>query len=94
MKRTLLLKICLASILVAALLVAFLPVLAQTGGGFDISWNALFSGGLSSGGAFTMNSAIGQPFAGKVSASPYDLCAGYLCGVKAEMRVYLPLAKK
>jgi hypothetical protein len=41
-----------------------------------------------------MDSAVGQAFAGKTSGSPYELCAGYLCGVQAETRVYLPVVSK
>jgi hypothetical protein len=88
--------IILRSILVLflALLLVSQVVLARSGNGYDLSWNALFPGGAISSGVYTMDSAIGQPFAGKASGSPYDLCAGYLCGVKSETRVYLPLVRK
>jgi len=81
-------------VLLIALLIASQSVIAQTGGDFDLSWNTLASGGLSGGGVYTIDSAIGQPSAGKTSASPYELCAGYLCGVRADTRVYLPLVRK
>ena len=81
-------------VLLVALLAASQSVIAQTGGDFDLTWNALVPGGATRGGAYTMDSAIGQPLAGKTSSSPYELCAGYLCGVPAETRVYLPLVRK
>ncbi len=93
MKRTTLILGCLL-ILIITLLAVSQSVIAQSGGGYDLTWNTLASGGVTGGGVYTMNSAIGQPFAGKTSASPYELCAGYLCGVRAETRVYLPLVRK
>lgn len=93
MKRFTLVIICMLVLLIA-LLAASQTVIAQTGGGYDLSWNTLASGGATTGGTYTMDSAIGQPFAGKTSSSPYELCAGYLCGVPAETRVYLPLVRK
>ena len=93
MKRYVLVINCVLVLLIA-LLIASQSVIAQTGGDFDLSWNTLASGGLSGGGVYTIDSAIGQPSAGKTSASPYELCAGYLCGVRADTRVYLPLVRK
>jgi hypothetical protein len=96
MKRYMLIIIC-ALLLMAALMAVSQGVLAQTGGGYDLSWNTLASGGWTSGGVYTMDSAIGQPFAGVVAgiADPgYSLCAGYLCGVQSTSRVYLPLVRK
>lgn len=62
--------------------------------GYDLSWKALFPGGAASGGLYSMDSAVGQPFAGKLTGSSYELCAGYLCGVKAETKLYLPAVSK
>ena len=80
-------------ILILASLLAAQAAVAMSDG-YDLTWNALVPGGATRGGAYTMDSAIGQPLAGKTSASPYELCAGYLCGVPAETRVYLPLVRK
>jgi hypothetical protein len=93
MKRHTLILCCIFILMVALLLISQV-VLAQTGGGYDLSWNTLFSGGATIGGAYSMDSAIGQPFVGKTSGSPYELCAGYLCGVQSATRVYLPLVRK
>jgi hypothetical protein len=81
-------------ILLVALLLASQSVIAQTGGDYDLSWNTLSSGGATTGGTYTMGSTIGQPSVGKTVSSPYELCAGYLCGVRAESRIYLPLVRK
>jgi len=92
MKRYMLISVCVLVLLVTSLLVAQAAV--GQGSGYDLSWNTLFPGGATSSGAYTLDTAIGQPFAGKTSASPYELCAGYLCRVPAETRVYLPLVRK
>ena len=83
------------AILLCSLILVFAvsTVLAQ-GGGFDLSWNVLAPGGAASGGAYTLNSAIGQPFAGSAGAGSYSLCAGYLCGVPSEAHIYLPVVTK
>ena len=86
--------IILGLVLLIALLTVSRAVIAQTGGGYDLSWNTLASGGATTGGAYSIDSAIGQPYVGKTSGSPYELCAGYLCGVQAETRVYLPVVSK
>ena len=93
MKRTTLI-IILGLVLLIALLTVSRAVIAQTGGGYDLSWNTLASGGVTGGGVYTIDSAIGQSFAGKTLSSPFELCAGYLCGVPAESKVYLPLVRK
>jgi hypothetical protein len=93
MKRTIL-NIFFALLLLAALLAASPAVLRRVADGYDLSWNAPFPGGASSGGGYTMNSAIGQPFTGKFSASTYQECAGFLCGAEAETLLYLPLVSK
>ena len=93
MKRYMLILVCGLILLVVSLLVAQ-AVLGQTGGDYDLSWNTLSPGGATSGGAYTLDTAIGQTSAGETSALPYELCAGYLCGVQAETRVYLPLVRK
>ena len=93
MKRYTLIISCVLILLIVLLAVSQ-SVIARTGDFYDLSWNTLASGGATGGGDYTMDSAIGQPFVGKTNSSPYDLCAGYLCGVQAEIRVYLPLVRK
>jgi hypothetical protein len=76
------------------ILMAALPAMAQTGGGYDLSWNTLASGGATGGGVYTMDSAIGQAWVGMSNGGVYEGCAGYLCGVKTERRVFLPVVSK
>jgi hypothetical protein len=92
MKRSMLISVC-GLVLLVALLLVVQAALAMSDG-YDLSWNTLFAGGATSGGAYTMDSAIGQPVAVKVSAGAYELCAGYLCDVKTESRLYLPVVRK
>jgi len=46
---------------------------------------------------YVLNFTIGQPVVGQVSRTPYQLCAGYWCGVGAEQgepadyEIFLPL---
>ena len=78
-----LLALCLA---VAALMFSLSPggASAQSGGGFDLSWNSIDAGGQrSSGGAFSLDGVIGQPDAGPPGAGvltggPYTLQGGFL----------------
>jgi hypothetical protein len=50
---------------------------AQSGGGFDLTWNAIAGGGRASGGAYTLDAAIGQPEAGTVSGGGFALTGGF-----------------
>ena len=66
-----------------ALVALFLLILsawvyAQSGGGYDLTWNTLGSGGGSnSGGGYTLNGTIGQPGAGVLSSGGYNLIGGF-----------------
>lgn len=66
-------------ILIVALLLLFtLPVLAQSGGGYDLSWSTTDGGGgSSSGGAFSVSGTIGQPDAGVMSGGAFTLAGGF-----------------
>jgi len=80
-------------VMLVALLLVWQVVLARTVV-YNLSWNTLAGGGAASGGAYSLDSAIGQPVAGQMDHLAYSLCAGFLCGVQAETRVYLPLVRK
>jgi hypothetical protein len=56
-----------------------LPVLAQVGGGYDLTWNTIDGGGgtSSTGGAFSLGGTIGQPDAGSLSGGTYSLAGGF-----------------
>ena len=57
-------------------------------------------GGRSTAGIYTLDGALGQPFADWDTAAPRDQCAGFLCAPQAGSappagsRIYLPLIKK
>ncbi|MDX2169088.1 MAG: hypothetical protein SF182_18615 [Deltaproteobacteria bacterium] len=66
---------------IGLLALLFLPAvaLAQRGGGFDLSHNAIAGGGatFSSGGDYRLGGTIGQAAAGPLSGGPYALQAGF-----------------
>lgn len=51
-------------------------------------------GGYAQAGIYTLEAAIGQPFADLDSASGRELCAGFECAPQGGSRIYLPLIKK
>lgn len=82
-------------ILTVALLFIFtLPVLAQSGGGYDLSWSTTDGGGgSSSGGAFSLAGTAGQPDAGVMSGGAFSLAGGFWGGgvmTSPELHLYLP----
>ena len=80
-------------------IVLLLPVtvaLAQSGGGYDLSWSSVDGGGytFSSGGAYILGGTVGQPDAGLLSGGNYTLGGGFWGGGAAaamEYEIYLPL---
>jgi hypothetical protein len=65
----------------AALAIALLAgaVVAQVGGGFDLSWNTVDGGGatFSTGGGFAVGGTAGQPDAGQHTGGPFGLVGGF-----------------
>lgn len=53
-------------------------VLAQTGGGYNLTWSTLEGGTVSSGGAYTLRGVIAQPDSGKLTGDVYNLHGGFL----------------
>jgi hypothetical protein len=91
MKKSQLIRIAL---LLAGLLALALAsgALAQSGGGYDLSWWTVDGGGgSSSGGGYTLDGTIGQPDAATWSGGGYTLAGGFWGGLAVEYRVYLPL---
>jgi hypothetical protein len=89
------------------LIVASGLVRAQSGGdpstmlgaGYDLTWNTMDSGGgVSSGGAYALGGAIGQPDAGALKGGDYTLSGGFWQASESSEppahRVYLPLVLK
>ena len=78
------------------LLLAAVPVLAQSGAGYDLSWNTVNGGGGSSstGGIYSLGGTAGQPDAGLVTGGAYTLAGGFWPGgavALPEYHIYLPL---
>ena len=58
------------------------PVLAQSGGGYDLSWWTVDGGGgtSSTGGGYSLGGTAGQPDAGVLSGGVYALAGGFWRG--------------
>mgnify|MGYP005840982857 CR=1 FL=1 len=71
-------------------------VRAQSGGGYDLTWNTIDGGGymFSTGGGYALGGTIGQADAGTLSGGGYTLAGGFWGGgvgvAAAQYRVYLP----
>jgi hypothetical protein len=72
--------------------------LAQTGAGYDLTWNTVDGGGamFSTGGGFSLGGTIGQPDAGlaETGGGGYTLSGGFWYGTAAVFDIYLPLVYK
>ncbi len=70
-------------------------VLAQSGGGYDLSWSTIDNGGgESSGSGYTLVGTIGQPDAGTLSGGGFTLAGGFWTASPSQYAVYLPLVLK
>ena len=76
-----------------ALLLLASVALAQTGGGYDLTWNTVDGGGytFSEGGGYSLGGTVGQPDAGVLSGGGYTLAGGFWPGGAARYGIYLPL---
>ena len=89
--------LALALVLVLALAVG--AVYAQAGGGYDLTWNTVDTGGatFSTGGGYTLGGTAGQPDAAVWSGGGYTLSGGFWHAGAAggtpggESSVYLPV---
>lgn len=86
------------ALLTAAFLLIVFPqlALAQSGGGYDLTWNTMDSGGatFSAGGGFSLGGTIGQPDASAALVGDgYSLIGGFWIGVPP-YGIYLPLMLK
>lgn len=75
-------KPCIFVVTMLALLLSAGYALAQTGGGYDLTWWTVDAGGgTSSGGGYTLSGAIGQPDAAPaLSGGGYALVGGFWAG--------------
>lgn len=81
------------------ILLITLPVLAQSGGDYDLSWSTVDGGGgtFSTGGDFSLGGTIGQHDAGVMSGGVYTLASGFWGGgvvTTTQFHLYLPLIEK
>jgi hypothetical protein len=89
----------LQALLLVALLAAFLAAApighAQTGGGYNLTWNTIAGGGstFSTGGGYTLGGTAGQPGAGTLTGGGYTLSGGFWAGIPA-YATYLPILLK
>jgi hypothetical protein len=78
-------------------LVALIPLasvaLAQSGGGYDLSWWTVDGGGVTpnDNSGYTLGGTSGQPDAAVWSGGDYVLAGGFWGGVAVEYLIYLPL---
>ncbi len=74
-------KILLALLVLFALTTSasIVPASAQSGGGYDLTWNSIDGGGamFSTGGAYSLGGTIGQADAGTMSGGSYTLNGGF-----------------
>ncbi len=92
-KRKMIPKGSAVFLMLIALFVLASVALAQSS--YDLSWHVIAGGGgqMQSAG-YTLMGTSGQPVAGAMQGSNYNLCSGFWCGTIAEYRVYLPLTLK
>ncbi len=68
---------------------------AQSGGGYDLTWNTVDGGGasFSTGGGYTLGGTIGQSDAGVQGGGSYSLAGGFWVSV-GDYKVYLPFLRR
>jgi hypothetical protein len=67
-------------------------VLAQSGGGYDLTWNTVDGGyTFSTGGNYSLGSTVGQADAGVLTGGSYTLVGGFWGGTEVQRKLYLPL---
>ena len=99
-KRTKVTVMAVALVVVIAALFfgAPAPTQAQSGGGYDLTWNVIAGGGatFSTGGGYSLGGTIGQAAANSTPATggSYSLVSGFWSGVTNWLNIYLPLIRR
>lgn len=76
--KTILISLALLTLLLLIASHTIAPASAQSGGGYDLTWNTIDGGGGTSiGGAYSLSGTIGQPDAGTMSGGAYTLNGGF-----------------
>lgn len=84
-----------AGLIVLGVLLLTSLALAQSGGGFDLSWSSVDGGGgSSSGGGYTLSGTAGQPDSGVLSGGNFTLYGGQWDDASAGHSVYLPQVER
>jgi hypothetical protein len=89
-------RITVLAIALASLVCAPHASQAQSGGGYDLTWNSIDGGGMieSTGGTFSLSGTIGQPDVGVVlGGGAYSLVGDFWAGVPP-YATYLPVVMK
>lgn len=96
MKRKYLLFLISVCSLCGGLMAGGRPASAQTGGGYDLTWNSIDGGGatFSTGGGYSLGGTIGQADAGAASGAAYSLSGGFWAGIPASYNAFVPIALK
>jgi hypothetical protein len=83
------------ALLVSAILGAG-AALAQTGGGYDLTWSTIDGGGGgSAGGGYQLNGTLGQSDVGaSLGGGGYSLAGGFWGGVSTGSKIYLPVVRR
>ena len=83
-------------VLIGLLLVVVSTVLAQSGSGYDLTWNTVDGGGdTSTGGGYTLIGTMGQSDAGAaMNGHGLTLNGGFWISEASQYRVHLPLVIK
>lgn len=82
--------------LLILLVMIVIPVVAQSGGDYDLTWNTVDNSGgiISTGSTFTMTGSIGQPEAGFASGGSFTFSGGFITGgsfMPVNNYIFLPL---
>ncbi len=77
-------------LLVLAILLSISGVVLAANGLEIGRWVIGSGGGRIEGGDYILNATVGQAVVGDVTSNPYNLCAGFWCGMGV-YKVYLPL---
>ena len=78
---------------VLAVLVLVVPAMAQSGGGYDLTWSTIDGGGGElTGGEYTLAGTVGQPEPGALTGGPYIAEGGFWAMFSETVyRIFLPL---
>lgn len=92
-------KFCILLSVTCALCLTLLapsPGLAQTGGGYDLTWNSVDGGGVTfaSGNGYELGATIGQADAQSMGGNGYALSGGFWAGIPPNYRAFVPIAIK